>query len=135
MSHHSHHSGVKLRCGDKDQLISELRQQLYDLRNQKRDYCGINNEIYSLENRYRLLSDDKGRSEHDSRLNIDRQCGDVCDQRRQLEELKFLVAEKSKLGYGIADELNRSKQLLGEKTLDAQRLRDEGAARGVDVNT
>jgi hypothetical protein len=135
MSHHSHHSGVKIRCGEKDQLLSELRQQLYDLRNQKRDYCGINNEIYSLENRYRMLSDDKGRNEHDSRLAIDRQCGEVCDQRRQLEELKFLLEEKSKIGGGISDELNRSKQLLCDKTLDAQRSRDEGVARGVDVTT
>jgi len=48
----------------------------------KRDYCGVKNEIHSLENRYRMLSDNKARNEYDARLLIDRQCGEICDVRR-----------------------------------------------------
>ena len=40
-------------------MIAELRQQLYDLKNQERDYKGVNDEILNMENRYKILSDDK----------------------------------------------------------------------------
>lgn len=81
-----------------------------------------------------MLSDDKVRNEHDSRLTIDRQCGEVCDQRRKLEELKFLGQEKTKIGNELSDEVHRAKQLLCEKTIEAQKIRDEGTARGVDCD-
>lgn len=40
-------------------MIAELRQQLYDLKSQDRDYRGVNDEIINMENRYKILSDDK----------------------------------------------------------------------------
>jgi len=42
-------SGIALRASEKDQLIAELRQQLYDLRNCDRDYRGVNDEIFSMD--------------------------------------------------------------------------------------
>ena len=44
-------------------MIAELRQQLYDLKNQDRDYRGVNDEIINSENRYKVLSDDKVRTQ------------------------------------------------------------------------
>jgi chromosome segregation ATPase len=89
-------AGVKIRASEKDQLIAELRQQLYDLRNQDRDYRGVNDEIFAMENRYRMLSDDKARSEHENRLRLDRAVDEIQEARRQLEELKYTLSEKSK---------------------------------------
>lgn len=40
-------------------MIAELRQQLYDLKSQDRDYKGLNDDIINMENRYKILSDDK----------------------------------------------------------------------------
>ena len=48
-----------MKSSEKDQLIAELRQQLYDLKSQDRDYRGVNDEIINMENRYKILSDDK----------------------------------------------------------------------------
>lgn len=50
---------MKIKSAEKDQLIAELRQQLYDLKSQDRDYRGVNDEIINMENRYKILSDDK----------------------------------------------------------------------------
>lgn len=44
-----------------------------------------------MENRYRMLSDDKARSEQEARLRLDRGCDEIADARRTLEELKFLI--------------------------------------------
>ena len=87
-------SGVKIRSSEKDQLIAELRQQLYDLRNQDRDYRGVNDEIFAMENRYRMLSDDNARSEHENRERMDRGADEISDARKQLEDLKFLLSDK-----------------------------------------
>lgn len=73
---------VRIRSSDKDQLIAELRQQLYDLKTQERDYNGVNNEIFSMENRYRMLSDDKVRSEMENRSRVDRGMDEIADNRK-----------------------------------------------------
>ena len=97
MSHLTHNvqgTGVKIRSSEKDQLIAELRQRLYDLRNQDRDYRGVNDEIFAMENRVRMLADDKARSEHENRERLNRNADEISDARRQLEDLKFLLSDK-----------------------------------------
>ena len=87
-------SGVKIKSSEKDQLIAELRQRLYDLRNQDRDYRGVSDEIYAMENRYRMLQDDKARSDHENRERLNRNSDEISDARKQLEDLKFLLSDK-----------------------------------------
>ena len=111
-----------------------MRQQLYDLRNQDRDYRGVNDEIFAMENRYRMLSDDKARSEHENRLRLDRAVDEIQDARRQLEELKYHLSEKSKQNCDLVDEMNRSKRILDEKLFEANRLREESIVKGDQVS-
>ena len=82
-------SGVKIKSSEKDQLIAELRQRLYDLRNQDRDYRGVSDEIYAVENRIRMLQDDKARGDHENRERLNRNTDEISDARRQLEDLKL----------------------------------------------
>jgi hypothetical protein len=83
-----------------------------------------------MENRYRMLSDDKGRTEHENRLRLDRAVDEIQDARRQLEELKYLLSEKSKQNCDLVDEMNRSKRILDEKLFEANRLREESCVKG-----
>ena len=122
--------GVKIRSSEKDQLIAELRQQLYDLRNQNRNYKGINDEIFNMENRYRMTNDDKLRGEHEARNRLDRGTEEVGEAKRSLEELKYLVTEKTKLQCGLMDELARAKRLLEEKSELAGRLKNDSVVKG-----
>jgi chromosome segregation ATPase len=114
-------------------LIAELRQQLYDLRNQDRDYRGVNDEIFSMENRYRMLSEDKARAEFENRARLDHAADDIAEARKQLEDLKFLLHEKAKQQMNLADEHNRSKRLLDQKHMEAHKLKDEGAQKANQV--
>jgi len=123
-------TGVKIRSSEKDQLIAELRQRLYDLRNQDRDYRGVNDEIFAMENRVRMLADDKARSEHENRERLNRNADEISDARRQLEDLKFLLSDKTKQNLDLNDELARSKRMLDEKYFEAGRLREEAVAKG-----
>ena len=42
-------TSVKLRTQEKEKLISELKQQLSELKTQNRDYKGVNEEIAAIE--------------------------------------------------------------------------------------
>ncbi len=81
-----------------------------------------------------MLADDKARSEHEARLRLDKGCDDVNEARRALDELKFLVGEKTKLGCTLMDELGRAKRCLDEKCCQVHRLKDESAAKGDQVS-
>lgn len=54
----------------------------------------MNDEIFAMENRYRMLSDDKARSEHENRARLERASDEILDARKQLDDLKFLLSEK-----------------------------------------
>ena len=47
-----------------------------------------------MENRVRMLADDKARSEHENRDRLNQAADQITDARRQLEDLKFLLSDK-----------------------------------------
>jgi hypothetical protein len=106
---------VKIKSSDKDQLIAELRQQLYELKNQERDYRGVNDDIFSMENRYKLLTEEKVRSEMEGRQRLDRGMDEIAECRKQIEDLKYMLSEKARQNMELQDELGRSKRVLDEK--------------------
>jgi hypothetical protein len=75
-------------------LISELRQQLYELKNQDRDTRAVHEEIISKENKYKMVSDDKIRGDLENRARLDRDVDEINDVRKQIDELKYLLSEK-----------------------------------------
>ena len=104
------------------------------MRNQTRDYRGLNDEIFNMENRFRMLSDDKARGEHEARARLEKGCHEIGEAKRTLEELKFVLAEKTKLNCGLIDELNRAKRCLDEKCVESSRIKEESHAKGDQVS-
>lgn len=47
-----------------------------------------------MENRYRMLSDDKARAEQENRARLDRGSDEISDARKQLDDLKYLLQDK-----------------------------------------
>lgn len=47
-----------------------------------------------MENRYKILSDDKVRSDIEQRARVNRDMDEIADLRKQLDDLKYLLAEK-----------------------------------------
>lgn len=126
-------AAVRIRSSDKDSLIAELRQQLYDLKNQERDYRGVNDEIFSMDNRYKLMSEEKVRSEMEGRARLDRDMDEIADCRKQVEDLKYMLSDKSRQNMELQDELARSKRVLDEKFFESGKLRDESNVKGDQV--
>jgi hypothetical protein len=61
------------------------------LKNQERDYRGVNDEIINTENRYKHVADDKMRADIESRGRLDRDADEITDLRRQLDDLNYLL--------------------------------------------
>jgi hypothetical protein len=64
------------------------------LKNQDRDYKGVNDDIINTENRYKMVSDDKVRADIEHRSRLDRDMDEVADMRKQIDDLKYLLSEK-----------------------------------------
>ena len=87
-----------------------------------------------MENRYRMLSDDKARSEHENRLRLDRAVDEIQDARRCLEDLKYNLSEKSKQNCDLIDEMNRCKRVLDDKFFESNRLKEESSVKTDQVS-
>ena len=54
----------------------------------------MNDEIFAMENRLRMLQDDKARAVHENNNSLNASSDQISDARRQLEDLKFLLSDK-----------------------------------------
>lgn len=86
-----------------------------------------------MENRYKLLSEEKVRSEMEGRSRLDRGMDEIADCRKQVEDLKYMLSEKSRQNMEFQDELQRSKRVLDEKFFEAGKLRDDSNSKGDQV--
>ena len=69
----------------------------------------------------------------EGRARLDRGMDDIADARKQVEDLKYMLSEKSRQNMELQDELARSKRVLDEKFFEAGKLRDESNAKGDQV--
>ena len=86
-----------------------------------------------MENRYKLLAEEKVRSEMEGRSRLDRGMDEIAECRKQIEDLKYMLSEKSRQNMELQDELARSKRVLDEKFFEASKNRDESNAKGDQV--
>lgn len=86
-----------------------------------------------MDNRYKLLSEEKVRSEMEGRARLDRGMDEIADCRKQVEDLKYMLSDKSRQNMELQDELMRSKRVLDEKFFESGKLRDESNAKGDQV--
>ena len=49
-----------------------------------------------MENRYKLLSEEKVRSEMEGRARLDRGMDEIAECRKQVEDLRYMLSEKSR---------------------------------------
>ena len=87
-----------------------------------------------MENRYRMLSDDKLRSEHDNRGRLDRTADEIGDNRKQLEDLKYLLQEKQRENHDLNNEAGRNRVILDEKHREVASLHAESNAQSARCN-
>ena len=63
-----------------------------------------------------MLSEEKVRSEMEGRARLDRGMDDIADARKQVEDLKYMLSEKSRQNMELQDELARSERVLDENS-------------------
>lgn len=81
-----------------------------------------------------MLSDDKAKSEHENRGRLDHASDEITDSRKQLEDLKYMLNEKSRENCDLTNEASRLKGLLDEKYHEAGRLREESNNKAAQVH-
>ena len=69
----------------------------------------------------------------EGRSRLDRGMDEIAECRKQAEDLKYMLSEKSRQNMELQDELGRAKRVLDEKFFEAAKNRDESNARGDQV--
>lgn len=69
----------------------------------------------------------------EGRNRLDRGMDEIAECRKQIEDLKYMLSEKSRQNMELQDELARSKRVLDEKFFEAGKNRDESNAKGDQV--
>lgn len=87
---------MQSKTQEKEELIAQLKAQIESLRTQNRDYKGVNDEIDKMEEKFRVMTEEKSKAEQAHRQRIEAIQDEKKEAERKLEEHKFTLEEKQK---------------------------------------
>ena len=82
-----------------------------------------------MENRCKAHREEKTRSEVEHRVQLEQSMEEIPSCSKELEDLKYMLAEKERREYELKDELTRSRNMLDEKLYEQNRLANESVAK------
>ena len=84
-------------------MIATLRQTLYDLKNQVRDYDGVMLEMTKCETDTFKLKEAQTKNEVDGRIQLDQDLDEMSNLRKQKEDLVYLLNVSQKENYDLKE--------------------------------
>ncbi len=109
-----------MEADSKDLLISQLKADLYELKQNEKDFRNLSGELNNLEHRYTLLKEEKGRVEREFKGRNELNQKQISNLRHEIDAMK---AELSNI--------NIENQ---EIRADNSALSDLAEQRGYDIN-
>ncbi|CAD8105253.1 unnamed protein product [Paramecium sonneborni] len=88
------YSPAKFENDQKDLMISQLKAENFELRQNARDYQELATHLKSLENRYNTLHEEKMRNEVEYRNRSDQTLKTIANLRNEIDSLKSQITEK-----------------------------------------
>ncbi|KRX09613.1 hypothetical protein PPERSA_09283 [Pseudocohnilembus persalinus] len=119
------YSPAKFDSDQKDVLISQLKAEIFELRQNERDFSELSSHLKNLEHRYQILSDEKLRCEHDLRLRNENNLKTISNLKTDIDSLKSGLTEKHIENQEIRAENMALKEISDHRSLDINRLKNE----------
>lgn len=110
-----YYDSVHLQSDQKDLLISQLKAEIFELQHKNKDYNAMRDQLLSLEYRFKDLQDEKARTENDYRNRCDYNLKNIGDLKREADDLRSLIHEKSRQNNDLQAELAQQKDLLSRR--------------------
>jgi chromosome segregation ATPase len=125
---------INIRPYEKDVIISQLKQDLNELRGMERDYKGVTDDIEEIEGKLMQVSDEKLVAESKIKLSLDQDFAEMFSLREQIEDLKAQLSDKEAKEYELQDQLFRANRLENDKLTASDRLKDQVTLETAKVN-
>jgi chromosome segregation ATPase len=125
---------INIRPHEKDVIISQLKQDLNELRGMERDYKGVTDDIEEIEGKLMQVSDEKLVAESKIKLSLDQDFAEMFSLREQIEDLKAQLSDKEAKEYELQDQLFRANRLENDKLTASDRLKDQVTLETAKVN-
>ncbi|KAL4496164.1 hypothetical protein ABPG72_012901 [Tetrahymena utriculariae] len=121
----SPNGSTKYDSYQKDVLISTLQAQIFEMRQNEKDFQELNHHLKNLEHRYNILSEEKSRNEIDARNKQAAQAKTISIYKNDIETLKQGLTEKHIELQELRAENMAVKEISDRRQLDIQRLKNE----------
>ncbi|EAR89366.2 hypothetical protein TTHERM_00373830 (macronuclear) [Tetrahymena thermophila SB210] len=121
----SPNGSTKYDSYQKDVLISTLQAQIFEMRQNEKDFQELNHHLKNLEHRYNILSEEKSRNEIDARNKQAAQAKTISIYKNDIETLKQSLTEKHIELQELRAENMAVKEISDRRQLDIQRLKNE----------
>jgi len=79
----------------KDLIISQLKREIMELRVNERDLGAMNAQLSGLEQKYRMLQDDKSQIESESRNKTEKNLRTIAQMKTELDSFKRNLDDKN----------------------------------------
>jgi len=124
-SYNRYFSPSQVESDQKDLIISQLKAEIFELRQNERDYHDLSSNLRNLEHRYNLLSEEKIRGDSDYKARNDANLKTIANLKTDIDVLKSTIAEKNIEYQENKAENLAIKDIADHRAIDISKLKNE----------
>ena len=118
---------MHLASDQKDLLISQLKAEIFEIQQRDKDFLALRDQLYSIQSKYRHLQDEKLLQDNDFRLKHDSNQVSIVGLKKEMDDLRFLLNEKSRIVGDVQQDLGATRDQIARKEVDISGLQRDVA--------
>jgi len=120
-------SPSQVESDQKDLLISQIKAEIFELKQNERDYLDLASQLRSIEHRYNLLQEEKLRAEVDFKSRNDINFKTIANLKTDIDTLKSNIAESNIEYQELKAENHAAKDIAEQRDINIRKLKNEVA--------
>jgi chromosome segregation ATPase len=125
MSYNRYFSPAQVESDQKDVIISQLKAELFELKQNHKNYQEINTHLTNLEHRHNLLLDEKNRNEREFRARHEANQATILALKGEIDTLKGQLATENLSLNDLKSENYELAEIVDNRSREIKRLKDE----------
>jgi len=133
-SYNKYFSPAQVESDQKDLIISQMKAEIFELRQNDRDYQDLSGQFYNLDHRYNILQEEKLRGEIEYKNRNDLTLKTIANLKTDVDTLKSNISEKNIEYQELKSENIAIKDIAEHRIVDISKLKNE-LGSGLDLNS
>jgi len=118
-------SPSQVESDQKDLLISQIKAEIFELKQNERDYLDLAAQLRNIEHRYNLLQDEKLRAEADFKSRNDINFKTIANLKTDIDTLKSNIAENNIEYQELKAENQAVKDIAEQRDISIRKIKNE----------